>query len=168
MSDRLHDFARAVVTRQQEQADAVDEETMRAVARDLGMTDEELLQARAEGETRKTRARTLLSQQLVDDAIADLEQAHAFNPLDLEATTMLADALVKRGRKADSAVDLERARSLCRAVLNAAPSNREAAQLLNVIKNNPAGEHRRITPVVVAMVVAAFVIVGSVLLFFLA
>ncbi len=159
MSDRLHDFARAVVTRQQEQEERVDEATMLAVAQDLGMSEADLLAARAEGQARKQRATTLRSQQLLDEAIAELEQAHAFNPIDLEASVMLADVLVKRGRKNDSAADLERARLLCKAVLAAAPANSEAASLLNVIANNPAGERFRIPP---GVVVGTALVVGAV------
>jgi len=159
-TDRLHDFARAVVVRQQEQADDVDEETMRAVARDLGMTDEDLLAAQAEGQSRKRLAQTYRQQQLIDEAIAELEQAHAFNPLDVEATIMLAEVLVKRGRKNDDAADLERARGLCRAALKAAPANTEAASILNVIQNNPAGQRGTVPP---GVIIAAAVAVGVIL-----
>jgi len=145
MTDRLHDFARAVVARQEQQhAEVLDDETMKAVANELGMSDEELLAARAEGEARKQRARTLRQQALVDEAVVELESAHAFSPLDLEASTMLADALVQRGRKNDDDGDLQRARAICLAILQAAPTNRDAASLLNVIRNNPAGEHKRV------------------------
>jgi tetratricopeptide (TPR) repeat protein len=157
MSDRLHDFAKAVVVRQQEQHEDVDEATLQAVARDLGMSDEELLQARAEGQARKQRAQTLRQQQLIDEAIAELEQAHAFNPLDVEATVMLAEVLVKRGRKHDDGADLERARALCQAALKAAPANTEAASLLNVIQNNPAGER---SAVPAGIIIGAAIAVG--------
>jgi tetratricopeptide (TPR) repeat protein len=144
MSDRLHDFARAVVTRQQQQSEVLDDDVLKAVALELGMTEDDLLKARAEGEARKRRATTLRQQGMLDEAIVELEQAHAFSPQDLDATTMLADVLVKRGRRRDDAADLERARTMLLAVLQAAPANAEAAALLNVIRNNPAGEHRRV------------------------
>lgn len=166
MTDRLHDFARAVVARQQEQTDVPDEDVMKAVALELGMTEEELLAARAEGEARKQRARTLRQQGLVDESIAELEQAHAFTPTDLEATTMLADGLVKRGRRTDSATDLERARALCLAVLKAAPANAEAAALLNVIRMNPAGEHKRVPGGLVLAVLFAIVLFAAALITF--
>jgi hypothetical protein len=158
MSDRLHDFARAVVLRKEQQrTDILDEETLRTVARDLGMTDDELLAARAEGSARIQRARTLRQSGLVDEAIVELESAHAFSPLDLEASTMLADALVHRGRRNDDDADMQRARSICLAVLQAAPGHREAASLLNVVKNNPAGAHARVPAGVVAVGVAVVV-----------
>jgi tetratricopeptide (TPR) repeat protein len=166
MSDRLHDFARAVVARQQEQGDTPDEEVMKAVALELGMTEEDLLAARAESAARKKSAHTMRQQGAYDEAIAELEQAHAFAPTDLEATTMLADTLIRRGRKKDDAADLERARGLCLAVLRAAPANTEAATLLNVIKMNPAGEHKRVPGgIVVAVLVAIIVAVAALITF---
>ena len=163
-SDRLHDFARAVVARQQEQQDDVDEATMRAVARDLGMSDDDLLRAQAEGQERKRRAQTLAQQGLVDEVIAELEQAHAFNPLDLEAMVLLADALVKRGRKTDNATDLERARGLCKVCLKAAPANTEAASILNVIQNNPVGANKSIPPGLIIGLALAAGFIGVVLI----
>ncbi len=163
-NDRLHDFAKAVVARQQEQADDVDEATMREVARDLGMSDEDLLKAQAEGQERKRRAQTLRQQGLVDETISELEQAHAFNPLDIEATVMLADALVKRGRKADSVEDLERARGLCKVALKAAPANSEASAILNVIQNNPAGVGKSIPPGVVIGLAIAVGFIGVIII----
>ncbi len=160
-SDRLHDFAKAVVARQQE-ADDVDEATMKAVARDLGMSDDDLLKAQAEGQERKRLAQTLRQQGLIEEVVVELEQAHAFNPLDIEATVMLANALVKRGRKTDSEVDLERARALCRAALKAAPANTEAASILNVIQNNPAGAHKSVPPGLIIGLAVAVGVVGVV------
>ncbi|MBM4281415.1 MAG: hypothetical protein FJ137_11875 [Deltaproteobacteria bacterium] len=169
MSDRYHEFARAVVARQEQQrerreAGHLDEATMKAIAVELGMTEEDLLAARAEGEARKQRARALRQQGLVDEAIVELESAHAFAPLDLEATALLADALVKRGRKNDDDADLQRARALCLDVLQAAPAHNDAAALLNVIRNNPAGAHRRVPAGVVVGAAAVVGVLGLVAL----
>lgn len=127
------------------------------------MSDDDILRAQAEGQERKKRAQTLRQQQLIDEAIGELEQAHAFNPLDIEATVMLAEVLVKRGRKNDDAADLERARALCKVALKAAPANTEAASILNVIQNNPAGERSRVPPGVIIGLAVAVGLIGVVL-----
>lgn len=139
MSDRTHDFARAVAVRQLE-APALDEATMREIALELGMTEADLLEARAEGSARKERARGLRQNGLLDDAIAELEQASAWNPLDVEVLTLLADTLVRRGRKTRSAVDLSRGRELALAALQAAPANTDAPAILQTIQMNPVKE----------------------------
>lgn len=162
-NDILHNFAKAVVARQSETDDGVDEEIMKAVALDLGMSEEDLLRAQAEGQQRKLRAQTLRKQGLLEEALSELEQAHAFSPLDIEASVLLADALVKRGRKNDSDEDLQRARALCRQALRAAPANTEAAAILNVIQNNPTGAAKTIPPGLVIAVALVVGILGAVL-----
>lgn len=137
MSDRLHDFAKAIATRQTEVADDVDAATIDAIAKDLGMSDDEILAARAEGQARQQRARALRQRGLFDEAIAELDQAHAWNPLDVETMTDLADCLIRRARKTNAAEDYERATRLCHHALRAAPANREAPALLQQMQMNP-------------------------------
>jgi tetratricopeptide (TPR) repeat protein len=160
--DPLHHFAKAVAVRQLEQEDALDEETVRRVALDLGMTEEEILKARAEGENKKQMARTLRSQGLVEEAIAELEQAHAFAPLDVEAMTMLADVLYARSKKTKDESDLERARRLCLAALRAAPSHHDAASLLAVIKMNPMANTRVDQGAVTGLLIAVGLAIAAV------
>ena len=165
MADRLHDFARAVAVRQTE-ADVVDESVMQAIALDLGMTEEEIIQAKAEGQARKERARGLRQRGLIDEAITELEQASAWNPLDVEVLTMLADCFVRRGRKNDTPEDMERARSLCLQALKAAPGNAEAPALLQVIQMNPVGERSKVPMGVVGAILAVVAVVVAILAFF--
>lgn len=143
MSNRLHDFARAVAVRQQQaEADAeaaldVDQGTMEAIARELGMSDDDIVAARAEGQAHQERARGLRQRGLFDEAIGELDQAHAWNPLDVSVTTQLADTLVRRGRAQRRPDDYERALRLCQQVLRAAPANSEAPALMQTMKMNP-------------------------------
>ena len=140
MTDRLHDFARAVATRQAEVDEGVDEDTMLAIARDMGMSDEDVLAARAEGQARQERARGLRQRGLYDEAIVELEQAHAWNPLDVTIMTQFADCLVRRGRAKQSADDYARAQRLCQLALRAAPADNEAPALLQTMKMNPLAD----------------------------
>jgi tetratricopeptide (TPR) repeat protein len=172
MSDRLHDFARAVAVRQAEQQQhsehVVDEATMKAIALELGMSEEDILKARAEGQAMKERARGLRQRGLIDDAITELEQASAWNPLDVEILTMLADCYVRRGRKNKSAPDLEKGRQIALQALKVAPGNREAPQILQVIQMNPidkGGSSVGIIAVVAAVVLA---VIAGIVAFFVA
>ena len=164
MADRLHDFARAVASRQSE-VDVVDDSVMHAIALDLGMTEDDIVQARAEGQARKERARTLRQRSLIDDAITELEQASAWNPLDVEVLTMLADCLVRRARKTHNVDDMERARSLCLQALKVAPGNAEAPALLQVIQMNPVGESHQIPLGVIGGILAFVAIVAAIVAF---
>jgi tetratricopeptide (TPR) repeat protein len=171
MSDRLHDFARAVAVRQAEQQSdhVVDEATMKAIALDLGMTEEDILKARAEGQAMKERARGLRQRGLIDDAITELEQASAWNPLDVEILTMLADCYVRRGRKQRSAADLEKGRQIALQALKVAPANTEAPQILQVIQMNPVKEDSTSGVGLIAVVAAVVLgVIAAIVAFFVA
>ncbi len=156
-SDRLHDFARAVATRQAAH-DTLDEETMKAIALDLGMSEAEILEARAEGAARKERARGLMQRSLFDDAITELELAAAWNPQDVEVLTLLADCFVRRGRKRQNQSDMERGRELCLQALKVAPA------ILQVIEMNPVKASGGSSAVGVVVAAVAAVIVGAIAL----
>lgn len=168
MSDRLHDFARAVAFRQagQQQDQIVDEATMKAIALELGMTEEDILKARAEGQAMKERARGLRQRGLIADAITELEQASAWNPLDVEILTMLADCYVRRGRRQKSAADLEKGRQIALQALKVAPGNREAPQILQVIQMNPVEEGGTGVGVIAAVVAVVLGVIAAIVAFF--
>ncbi len=169
MSDRLHDFARAVAARQAQQEQLVDETTMKDIAASLGMSEDEILKARAEGDARKEQAVNLRQRGLINDAIAELEQASAWTPLDVEVQTLLADCYVRRGRAQQSAADLEKGRQLALQVLQMAPGNREAPQILQVIQMNPVKEDSSrvgLSAVVAAIIVVVVAIIVAVAVWF--
>jgi tetratricopeptide (TPR) repeat protein len=172
MSDRLHDFARAVAVRQAEQQQqsehVVDEATMRAIALELGMSEEDILKARAEGQAMKERARGLRQRGLIDDAITELEQASAWNPLDVEILTMLADCYVRRGRKNKSAPDLEQGRQIALQALKVAPGNREAPQILQVIQMNPVEEGGSSVGIIAVVAAIVLAVIAGVVAYFVA
>src|SRR6187549_1703300 len=100
MSDNhLQRFATKVVELQERQKERVDEQMMLDVAKELGMSEEELLKAKEESRQRKTRAQALRSAGNLDQAIEELDFAHAFNPLDVEIMFMLADGLFTRSQR---------------------------------------------------------------------
>jgi hypothetical protein len=149
-NDRLHSFARAVAARQAQKtavaddpestAGAVDEALYLEVAKELGMTEEELVAARAEGELKKARARTLRSQSLVDEAIAELEDVIAFSPLDVDAQYLLADSLFLRAKHTKSDADVARARALAVDVVRLAPGHPEIRPLLAALQIHKTAE----------------------------
>ena len=148
--DHLQRFAQAVVELQQEKDRRVDEQALAAIARDLGLTDEELQKAREESRTRKLRAQALRSAGALDDCVRELDLAYAFNPLDLEILYALADALFSRSQKNGDAADWARAREMVLRVIEAAPAHTEAPSLLNAIGNaDPAKKSDTAAPIAV-------------------
>ena len=166
--EHLQRFAQTVVELQERKGQKLDEETVARVARDLGMTDEEIQQAREESRNRKTRAQALRSSGNLEDAIHELELGFGFNPLDLELMYMLADALHTRSTRTHDAGDWARARDLCLRVIETAPAHREAPMLLNAIHNNDPDKQPDTTfpmAVVVGVGVTVLVVLGMVLHF---
>jgi hypothetical protein len=158
-AERAHAFAKAVVTRQANQATTTieqDEALMREVALELGMTDAELLEARAEGFARKQRARAMLSKSAVAEAIVELEQAVAFSPHDVDAAYLLAHALYTRAKRSNDPEDLARSHQLCLDVLRYAPGHADAPGLLaSLTLAEKAAKYRASNPALIIAVGAA-------------
>jgi hypothetical protein len=163
-AERAHAFAKAVVTRQANQATTTleqDEALMVEVAAELGMTEAELLEARAEGQARKQRARAMLSKSAVAEAIVELEQAVAFSPHDVDAAYLLAHALFTRAKRSNDPEDLVRSHQLCLDVLRHAPGHTDAPGLLaSLTLAEKAAKNRASSP---ALMIGVVVAVGTVL-----
>ena len=144
--DHLQRFARKVVELQEKQQDCVDEQLMVEVARELGMSEAELMQVRDESRSRKERARSLRN---LDLAIEELETAWTFNPLDVEVAFLLADGLYTRSQRggAEAQAEWQRALQLCQRVVEVAPAHAEAPALLNAIRNHDPAKASRAMPV---------------------
>lgn len=169
--DHLQRFATRIVELQERKALRVDEEVMREVARDLGMSEAELVRVKEESRSHKVRAQALRSAGSLDQALEELETAWTFNPLDVELTYMLADGLFTRSQRAgrpDADVEWRRAKDLCLRVLDMAPAHAEAPVLLNAIQNkDPAKkpDHALPVAVLVGLGVAVLLVIGAVIAF---
>jgi tetratricopeptide (TPR) repeat protein len=166
--EHLQRFAQAVVELQTKNEQRVDEEAVRRVAQELGMSDEDLQKAREDSRARKLRAQTMRSAGALDEAIAELEIGYGLNPLDLEIGFALADALYLRSQKNASHDDWARAKQLILEVIEAAPAQKEAPGLLNAIVNNDPdkkGDNSIPIAVIVAGAAAVLLVAGVVLHF---
>ncbi|MCC7070261.1 MAG: hypothetical protein IT383_02995 [Deltaproteobacteria bacterium] len=162
--DHLHRFAQKVVELQEQQRQQVDEQLMGEVARELGMSEDELARIRDQSRTCKERARTLRAAGNLDQAIEELETGWVFNPLDVEIAYQLADGLFTRAQRGGAArqEEWQRAFDLCRRVLEIAPAHADAPALLNAIKNGDPS--KRSTGVPVLLIAVAIAVVGVALL----
>lgn len=168
--DHLQRFARKVVELQEQQQERVDEQLMVEVARELGMSEEELSRVRDESRTRKERARSLRAAGNLDLAIEELETAWTFNPLDVEVAYLLADGLYTRSQRggAEAQAEWQRSLQLCRRVLEVAPAHGDAPALLNAIQNHDPSKASRGVPVgLIAIGLAAAAAIALALLVWL-
>lgn len=166
IDDRVRRFASKVVELQEqwrtEEARRVDEGLMREVARDLGLGEDDLVRIQDESRQKKERARVLRAAGSLDTAITELEDASALNPLDVEITYLLADALFARAVRTKDAATWERARDLCLQVIAAAPAHADAPALLNAIRNKDPARQRGGTAVLLAAIAVLLALAGLV------
>lgn len=158
--DHLQRFATKVVELQ-EQKQRVDEELMKTVAKDLGMSEEDLIKVKEQSAAHKQRATALRSAGSLDDAISELETAWAFNPLDVEIMYMLADGLHTRARRTKDDAEWARAKELARQVLEIAPAHKDAPALITAINNDdPAKRGDNALPIAVVIFGVGVVVLG--------
>ena len=100
----------------------LDQRDLEDIARELGLTEADLAAVREEAADHRRRAEGFLRHDLVDEGVAELEEAAALAPTDLEVRLELAAALVRRGRRDDR----ERARELAMGVLDVDPGRETA------------------------------------------
>ena len=150
--DHLQRFATKVVELQEKKR-SFDEALMVEVAKDLGMTEEELIKVKEESRAHKQRAQALRSAGSLDDAVTELETAWAFNPLDVEIIYMLADGLHSRSQRTKDDAEWARSLELAKQVLDIAPAHKEAPALITAIRNNdPAKRSDNAVPIAVVIV----------------
>ena len=160
--DHLQRFATKVVELQEKKR-TFDEALMVEVAKDLGMSEEELVKVKEESRAHKQRAQALRSAGSLDDALTELETAWAFNPLDVEIMYMLADGLFSRSRRTKDDAEWARSLELAKQVLDIAPAHKEAPALITAIRNaDPAKRSDNAVPIAVVIVGIGVIVLGIV------
>ena len=160
--DHLQRFATKVVELQEKKR-TVDEALMLEVAKDLGMTEEELLKVKEEGRAHKQRAQALRSAGNLQDAVTELETAWAFNPLDVEVIYLLADGLFSRSQRNKDDADWARSLELAKQVLDIAPAHKDAPALITAIRNHdPAKRSDNAVPIAVVIAGVGVVVMAIV------
>lgn len=128
-------YATKVVEHLERKPDVVDADLLRTIAKDLGMTDEQLAAAVEQAEALLVAARGLRQHGQVEESVVALERAWALAPMRPDVRFALADALFARWRKSKHRRDLLQAKSFARAAIDLEPTNAEALSLLQRVHN---------------------------------
>lgn len=147
----------------------VDDATLTAIAKDLGMSDADLAAVADVAAAHMARADGYRAHGRLDDAIVELDHAVDLQPRSVAALFALADALGARANANGNDVDRARARALAKAVLDVDPGHQPSFALLNALdgkKKKPMRGPRFFVAVAAAVgaVFAPFAIVGAVIL----
>lgn len=160
--DHLHRFASKVVELKEKQH-TVDEALMLEVAKELGMSEEELVKVKEESRAHKQRAHALRSAGSLEEALSELETAWAFNPLDVEIIYQLADALHARSKRSKDPTEWARSLELAKQVLDIAPAHKDAPALITAIRNHDPAKHSDNAVPIAVVIVGVGVVVMAVI-----
>ncbi|MGB0591539.1 MAG: hypothetical protein ACPGU1_17835 [Myxococcota bacterium] len=115
---------------QSERAEDVDQAELQAIARELGVSDDEIQAAESAAEAHVTRGRLHLEHALHDDAVREFGAAAALRPFDVPTRRGLADALVRRWESSGDRSDADLARTLALRVIEEHPDDHASYALL--------------------------------------
>jgi hypothetical protein len=134
---------------------------LQAVARELGMTSEDLAAADAEAEKCFTRGQGFLEHGHLEDAIKDLSRAAALRPLHLDTVLALAWAHVKQWRATHQGNHRAQAERLARFCLDVNPRLEGAFAVLSALKQ-PKAKTPAVPVLVVSTALFGLVVAGGV------
>lgn len=148
MDDALQRYIQRALELADQRQEALDEQDLAEIARDLGLTDEDLARVEQAIADHLDRGRGYSDHAMWDDAIREFEEASALAPTRSEVRLELADALTERWAATDFPDDKRRAEELARAVIDREPSNQRAYALLARLNptSAPAPPPRAPTP----------------------
>ncbi len=134
---------------------------LQEVARELGMTSEDLAAADAEAEKCFTRGQGFLEHGHLEDAITDLSRAAALRPLHLDTVLALAWAHVKQWNATHQSNHRAQAERLARFCLDVDPRLEGAFAVLSALKQ-PKAKAPAVPVLLVSTVLFGLVVAGGV------
>jgi len=138
MDDMVRQYVdRVLRLRAEREEDLLDASDLEDIAREVGLTDDDLAAVHDEVREHRTRASGYLRHGMASDAVAELDQAAALAPWDIELQMELASALTTAWAEGDRKVH-DRAERLTLKVLDADPGRDDAFDLLQKLREPPA------------------------------
>jgi tetratricopeptide (TPR) repeat protein len=140
--DILKSYIRRVLELQSQGQTRLSARDLEQVARELGLSDEDITQLNETVRHHLERARHYIQNDIWSDAILELEQAQELSPLDEEITLELARAHVGRWQEKQMVTDRNKARRLLKQLIKDNPHHRESYQLLRSLKTSVSSTSR--------------------------
>ncbi len=133
------------------------DEELASLAQELGLSEEDIALAKSEARAHRERGEGYLKNGLANEAVAQLESAHVLAPNDQDVIASYARALTLRFEGSGQSEDRDAAERLAKRLLEDAPSDQRAFEVLKRLKKRPT--KRPMLPLV-AVAVVAVVAVG--------
>ncbi len=143
----LSTYLKRVMALKDERRQIPSEEELRSIAREIGLSDEDLAAIDQAAEDHAVRGQGFLEHERYGDAITELEEAVAIAPRRLEWQHALARAHLGRWQEQGATANRERAERLARECLEIDPRHSASYEVLNVLDSSPGatpGRSKRI------------------------
>lgn len=169
VDESLRNYIERVTALQREREKALTLKDLQEVARDLGMSDEDLAAAERAERTYLQRGLGHYRYKLWDEAIDDLTSAVALNPADVEALHALALAHEGRWRAVGEDEDFAAAERAAKQALQVDPNYTPSFTLLSELRrstptNLVPSDRRRLT-IIIVVVVAVLLVIFALIVF---
>ncbi|MEO5929810.1 MAG: hypothetical protein ABIR47_07750 [Candidatus Kapaibacterium sp.] len=163
----IQNYIERVTALQNERNSALSMTDLQSVARELGMSDDDLAAAEQEAVNHRTRGMGHIGHGLWDNAVSELSAAVGLHPSDVESLHGLATAYAGRYREKGDEGDRVQAESYAGQALAIDPNHAATFSLLSDLKKSSQGEPTRISPVArkrltmvaIAVIVAALILI---------
>lgn len=132
----LNNYIERVMELQRQRRDAMSVDELKSVARELGMSDEDMAAVDVAAHDYQVRGTRHMEHRLWGDAIEELANAVALNPTNVESLYMLAVAYKERWLADGNEADREQAISYARRGLAIDPGHTPSYQLLEMLRTS--------------------------------
>lgn len=136
----LQAYLERVIALREARAQALSEGDLREIAREVGLSDEDLLAADQAAEGHYQRGENYFKHGRLDDAIRELQDAIALAPGWLQYKALLAQAFARRWQASGREPDRHAAASLARECIAIDPDHADSYQLLNMLDRPQASQ----------------------------
>ncbi len=133
----LATYLKRVMALKEERRRTPSEEDLEAIAREIGLSDEDLAAINQAAEDHAVRGQGYLEHGRYGDAIGELEEAAAVSPRRVEWLHALARAHAGRWRESRDAADRQCAEALARECLEIDPHHQASYEVLNELDSSP-------------------------------
>ena len=133
----LQDYIARLLSMQDERDEWLGEDDLKTVARDLGLSDEDLARIEATTEAHRQRGQHFSQHDAWDDAIAEYRQAVVLDPFDVPLVHALAVAHASRWEETRDPEDRETAERYTRRCIELDPNHQPSYEILQELKRRP-------------------------------
>ncbi|MEM7067071.1 MAG: hypothetical protein AAF572_28400 [Cyanobacteria bacterium P01_B01_bin.77] len=122
----------------------VNQDTLAAISKEVGITPAEMHAVRRQAQAHFTRGRNYIEFGVLNEAIDELTQAMALDPLNLTILHCLANAYNLRYNREQEPADRQKALLVAKRCVELKPNDKEALVLISFLEHTPANDEQKV------------------------